>query len=376
MKKLKILHVEYRDYVHPEAGGAEVVLKEVYRRLSQQGHQVDYLNSLYPGATPEQMMEGARMIRVGNKFNFNWVAPYYFKKHLEQNHYDIIIEGIDKIPFFFPLYTKTPVLPLVPHLFGTTAFEEAPFPAAAYVWSMEQFIPYVYRKCPYYMTYSLSTREDLINRGIQADKIHVAYIALDHNLYRPAETQNNRIPNSLCFVGRIKRYKFIDHGMLAMVKLKEKYPNISYNIVGRGDNLPQLKSLAEKLGLSNNVKFWGFVDESTKVRILQESQIVLYNSVKEGWGLTAIEANACGTPVIASNSPGLREAVKDGVSGYLIEHGNIEQLAEYIDQILGNPSIQQKLYQGSLDWAGTFNWDNTAEKFLEYSYKTIEKYPK
>src|SRR5271157_6083867 len=86
LKSYKILHVEYRDYVHPEAGGAEVVLQEVYKRLSAQGHQIDYLTSKYKGASNTQMMDGAHMIRVGNKWNFNGVAPSYFKNHLEKNH--------------------------------------------------------------------------------------------------------------------------------------------------------------------------------------------------------------------------------------------------------------------------------------------------
>jgi glycosyltransferase involved in cell wall biosynthesis len=372
MRPYKILHVEYRDYVHPEAGGAEVVLREVYQRLSRQGHQVDYLTSLYPGASAEEMMDGARMLRTGNKWNFNWAAPAYYKKHLEKNNYDIIIEGIDKIPFFFPLYTKTPVLPLVPHLFGTTAFEEAPFPAAAYVWLMEQFIPYVYRKCPYYLTYSLSTRDDLIKRGIPGDIIHVAYIALNHDLFKPAIDNTTRHPHSLAYVGRIKRYKFIDHGIQVVARLKKEYPDIIYHIVGRGDNLEALKKMAADLKVEENVKFWGFVDEETKVKILQESQIVLYNSVKEGWGLTAIEANACGTPVIASNSPGLREAVSDGKTGFLIEHGNLDQLETRIRQIFDSKEEQLRLQQGSLEWANSFNWDKTAAKFLEFIEKTLE----
>ncbi len=374
MKSYKILHVEYRDYVHPEAGGAEVVLQEVYKRLSAQGHQIDYLTSKYKGASNTQIMDGAHMIRVGNKWNFNGVAPSYFKNHLEKNKYDVIIEGIDKIPFFFPFYTKIPVLALVPHLFGTTAFEEAPFPAAAYVWLMERFIPWGYRHVPYYMTYSESTKEDLVNRGISANKIHVVYIALNHDLYRPAANDAMKTPHSLCFVGRIKRYKFIEYGILAVERLRPQFPDIIYHIVGRGDNLSNLQKMAKDKGLEKNVKFWGFVDDKTKVEILQKSQVVLYNSVKEGWGLTAIEANACGTPVIASNSPGLREAVVDQKTGFLVEHGNIDQLTDKIKQIFTSPDLRQKLEQGSIEWANTFNWDKTADRFLEFIQKTVEYY--
>jgi glycosyltransferase involved in cell wall biosynthesis len=376
MEKYKILHIEYRDYIHPEAGGAEVVLREVYRRLTDQGHQVDYLTSQYPGCVPTDVMDGVRMIRTGNKWNFNWVAPRYFKKHLEQNNYDVIIEGIDKIPFFFPLYTKSPVLPLVPHLFGTTVFREAAFPAATYVWLMEQFIPMVYKKCPYYMTYSKSTAEDLANRGVNADKVHVVYIAMDHELYRAPEPGTVKEPHSIAFVGRLKRYKFIDYGIQAVARMKSEFPDMTYHIVGRGDNQPALEALTKQLGVENNVKFWGFVDEAKKVEILQKSQVLLYNSEKEGWGLTAIEANACQTPVIASNSPGLREAVSDGKSGFLIEHGNMDQLTGKIREIFVDKALQQKLQQGAVEWAATFNWDKTAEGFLEFIDRTAKDWGK
>ena len=108
--------------------------------------------------------------------------------------------------------------------------------------------------------------------------------------------------------------------------------------------------------------------------ILQKSQIVLYNSIKEGWGLTAIEASACGTPVIASNSPGLREAVVDGKTGYLVRHGDIDHLTQKICEIFKSPELQQKLENGSIEWANTFNWDKTAERWLEFVDKTIEYY--
>ena len=376
MKKYKILHVEYRDYIHPEAGGAEVVLREVYRRLTDQGHQVDYLTSQYPGCVPTDVMDGVRMIRTGNKWNFNWVAPRYFKKHLESNQYDAIIEGIDKIPFFFPLYTKTPILPLIPHLFGTTVFREAAIPVASYVWLMEQFIPMVYKHCPYFVTYSKSTAEDLHRRGVRADKIHVVYIAMDHDLFRAPAPGTVKEPHSIAFVGRLKRYKFIDYGIQAVARMKSEFPDMTYHIVGRGDNQPALEALAKQLGVEKQVKFWGFVDEQKKVEILQKSQVLLYNSEKEGWGLTAIEANACQTPVIASNSPGLREAVSDGQSGFLIEHGNLDELTRRIREIFIDKSLQQKLQQGAIEWAATFNWDKTAEGFLEFIERTSKDWGK
>ena len=92
-------------------------------------------------------------------------------------------------------------------------------------------------------------------------------------------------------------------------------------------------------------------------------------SPKEGWGLTVIEANACGTPVVAANSPGLRDSVKDNYNGVLYKWGKIDQLAQKLTNQLQNRPFNTRMQQNAVEWAKRFNWDESAAKMI----KIIEK---
>jgi len=112
-------------------------------------------------------------------------------------------------------------------------------------------------------------------------------------------------------------------------------------IIGRGDYREELGHIAEKLGFADKVIFYGFISEEEKVRILSEVDVVVNTSQKEGWGITNIEANACGTPVISANVPGLRDSVDNGNSGLLYEYGNIDDLTSKLELALLDPKMKQ-----------------------------------
>ena len=124
------------------------------------------------------------------------------------------------------------------------------------------------------------------------------------------------------------------------------------------------QELADRLDIKSQVEFTGFVSQQEKVERLRKAWVAVCPSLKEGWGLTNIEANACGTSVIAANSPGLRDSVVDNETGYLYEYGNIDQLAEKLEMILLDDTIRTGLETGGRNWAARFNWDDAADKFL------------
>lgn len=98
---------------------------------------------------------------------------------------------------------------------------------------------------------------------------------------------------------------------------------------------------------------------------MQQAWVFANPSSMEGWGITSIEANACGTPVVASNVPGLRDSVRNPHTGYLVEYGNPAAFAEKIDLLISNTKQRQFMEQESLDWAAKFDWNQQAEKALE-----------
>ncbi len=98
-----------------------------------------------------------------------------------------------------------------------------------------------------------------------------------------------------------------------------------------------------KLGEDEAVDFRGFVTEEDKLSLLRSSWANVFPSPKEGWGITVVEAAACGTPSIASNSPGLRDSVRNGETGYLVPHADADALATRMLELAGSPTLVARL---------------------------------
>ena len=362
LKKLRVLAFNWRDIENPEAGGAEVHIHEILQWLVKQGHSVTLLCSTFSGCTSNVSIDGVRVLRRGKWFNANFALPLAYLSELRHEEFDVVLEDINKIPFYTPCFVKAPVLAIIPHLFGTTVFQEASFPSAMYVYFYELFIPIVYRNAKF-MVISESTKRDLVRRGIKPEKIDVVECGLDHDLYR--ELNVARDPKLALYLGRLRKYKCVHLLIRAMIKVRDSVPDARLVIVGDGPYKPELERLTHALGLSGAVEFRGHVSPEEKVKLLCQATVVANPSPKEGWGLTVIEANACGVPVVASRSPGLIDSIKDGETGFLVEHGNVEQLAQRMVEVLVNGEVRERLSRGAVRWAGRFNWEGCARKTAE-----------
>jgi len=367
----KILFLNWQCIKHPLGGGAEVYHHEILKRLATQGHSVTWLCSHYKALAHEETIDGIRIVRTGGRNWFNFAAPAACRRLLKTKPYDIVIDSINKIPLMTPLYScGKPVLAYVHHLFRKTIFRETILPFALYVYLTEKMVPAVYRRIPF-CAVSESTRNDLQDFGIGKDRITIIENCVDHELYRPDPAKLSPGP-LIGYLGRIKKYKSVDHLILAFERVRSNIPGARLVIVGDGDNLPELKILARNLGLSDAVEFTGFLSAERKVEILQQCTVVGNPSIKEGWGLTVIEANACGTPVIAADVQGLRDSVVDGKTGFLYPYGDIDRLADLLQNVLINAELRGRLSAHALEWASGFNWDTNAAKTLDLIEQTIE----
>ena len=350
---------------HPEAGGAEVIIQEIMGRLAQAGHAITMLTGAFRGGAARARVAGADVHRTGNQFNFNFAAPAYYKRHLKPLGFDVIVEDVNKIPFFMPMHEPdVPVVAVVPHLFGTTVFQQASIPLAGYVYLYERFIPLVYKNC-FFSVLSESTRDDLIARGLRPDRLRLIHSGMDHGLYFPDGRKPSARPPWVAYLGRLKKYKGIDLVIQAMPEVVQRVPEAVYKIVGEGDDRPRLEAMTRKLGMQAHVDFTGWISGSTKVDLLRNCRILAYTSPKEGWGLSVIEAGACAVPVVASNSPGLRESVVDGKTGYLVPHGDVPILANRMIRLFSDDHLADRMGAEGIQWAATFNWDETTRKTLE-----------
>jgi len=297
--------------------------------------------------------------RHGGRHSFAALGRGAVRAALGREPWDLVLEDINKLPLYLPTLTPLPFCAVVPHLFGTTAFDEAPWPMAAVVAAAERPIPRVYRRAGFHAI-SESTRDDLVARGVPAERIRVIHPGIDCRAYAPVAGLDRALPPTFLYVGRLKRYKGVEVAIRALHLARRQRADLSLDIAGTGDDAARLVRLARDTGLADAVRFHGFVAEDRKRELFRHAWANLFPSPKEGWGLTIIEAAACGTPSIASDSPGLRDSVRDGVTGYLVPHGDAEALAARMVELAGNPGTVERLGGEARRAACTWSWDDAA----------------
>lgn len=362
-----ILVINWQDWQNKYAGGAEVYFYEIFSRLLKRGHSVILLCSRGEGQRRYEVIDGFEIFRIGRRFNFNFYVPFALRAILRKKPVDVIIDDLNKIPFYSPLFTRKKNLAMVMHLFRRTIFKETNIFFAGYVFITERIIPLLYHNSNF-IAISESSAEDLKKMGVRK-KIYIVYSGIP-------EIKDNSIiqrkKNLIAYVGRIKRYKSIDHLLKAIATIREEMP-VELVVAGDGDARDELVEFSRKLNIK--VDFCGMVSEQKKYEIYKSARVVVQPSIKEGWGLTVIEAQSCGTPVVCANSPGLRETLIDGKTGFLYEYGNIAQLAERIKILISDDSLWHKFSDGAKEWAKNFSWEHSAglmEKILREETGKIE----
>ena len=304
---MRIVLVNWQDRENPQAGGAEIHLHEIFGRLASRGHEVTLLCGGWPGCPSQASLDGIDVVRVGTRLTWPALARDAYRRLVRDRPHEVLVEDINKMPLYTPHWGARRVVGLVPHLFGGTVFQELAAPLAALVWLSERPIARVYRNAPFHAI-SESTADDLVNRGIRRDLIRVIYPGIDTLHYAPDAACRSASP-LFSYLGRLKRYKGIDLVIRAFAEAA--LPDATLEIAGAGDHRPALERLAASLDLDGRARFLGRISEEDKVSLLRRSWALAFASPKEGWGITNLEAAACGTPVVASTSPGIRESVRD-----------------------------------------------------------------
>lgn len=360
---MRILVLNWLDRANPDAGGAEEHLHEVFGRIGRSGHDVTVLASSWVNARTSEFDEGLEIHRAGGRYSYEWAAPRYYRKTLREREFDVVVEDLNKVPLFSPLWAKRPVCLLVHHLFGSVAFQEANIPLAAATWLMERPIPRIYRKNPV-IAVSESTASDLAARGLARDHITVIPNGVDLEWYTIDPAIRENMEPTLLYIGRLKRYKRIDLVLQAVAGLRDRGHTVRLDIAGKGDDRARLEEVVADLRVENQVRFMGYVDERTKRDLMRRSWVHLLTSPKEGWGITNIEAAACGTPTVASDSPGLRDSVVDGETGFLVPHGDVDALVQKLEHLIENRVARNRMGLAARAYAERFTWDSAAERVL------------
>jgi glycosyltransferase involved in cell wall biosynthesis len=366
---MKILVINWQDIKNPLGGGAETHLHEIFKRVVARGHDVTLYCCEVSGEPREEVLDGIRIIRGGNRNLFNFYVPLRYFTRFKKERYDIVIDDVNKIPFYTPLYVREPLLGISHHFFGKSIFLEAGRIAGSYVYGAEKLVNSVYKKTPFAVV-SQSTLEEFLERGFPRENFTIIPNCITPQDFPMRVGPKNDAP-TVTYFGRLKKYKSADHLLKAFAIVLKKLPNARLQILGTGDFRPELERLAAELGIENEVKFFGFVSDEQKIELLSAAHCMVNPSMKEGWGITNIETNACGTPVISANVPGLRDSMSEGKNGLLYEYGDIDGLSSAIVKVLKDNGLREKLSYGAVAWARTFDWDDSATKMIELCEKVI-----
>jgi glycosyltransferase involved in cell wall biosynthesis len=353
IRPLRVLLLNWRDPRNPEAGGAEVHLHEVAKRLCAEGFSCVQVSHAFPGAPAEETLDGVRILRLGGKFLFNFTVALNLRRWCEEHRIEVVLDDSNKVALLSPWLCGKPVVLQLHHLFGKAIFRETAWPLALYVLFFERLMPFCYRKTRV-LTGSESSRRELLSKGFRRVEIAPEGVNLSDYALPVAPPRRAGL---VLYLGRVKRYKGLDAILRALSRLREKRPEARLAVAGTGDALPGLCELARNLGLEASVDFLGFVDERRKVELYHEAEVVVNSSLKEGWGLTSIEANACGTPVVAADVPGLCDSVRHGETGFLVPFGDAGAFAAALDRLLGDAELWRRLSAGARKWAEAHSWE-------------------
>jgi glycosyltransferase involved in cell wall biosynthesis len=350
---MRVLWYSWRDINHSEAGGAEVFTYEVMQRLIKQGYSITLFTSGYGDAPSNDNINGINVIRRGGKYSVYSKAKKFYAQN--KSNFDLVVDEINVKPFLTPKFVnELPLVGLVHQVSRGGLFYELPFPVnyIVYYYLIKRWLSN-YRNSPI-ITVSESQKRILQEFGVQE-----IYLVPEGLSVTPlVEVPKKETEPTVVFIGRLRRYKLPDHALRAFELIKKELPNAKMFFIGDGYMRPKLERMNVK-----DVTFYGKVDSDTKYALLSRAHVVLVPSVEEGWGLVVTESNAMGTPVIAYNVSGLRDSVKDGQTGMLVDSNSPEGLAATALKLLKEKERLTKLSHNALSYSKQFSWSRTANAF-------------
>jgi glycosyltransferase involved in cell wall biosynthesis len=387
---MKILWLTWKDPTHPHAGGAEVVQRELCKRLTADGHEVTILTASYPGAAHEDTLHGCRIIRVGGRFSVYWHAYRYYKKHLV-GWADIVIDETNTIPFFAKYYVKEPHLMFFHQLCREIWFYQMRFPLSLIGYLLEPLYLRLLSGSQAIVV-SESTKRDLMRHGFKAGNIHIISEGIELEPLTTLKKIEKYPQPTLLSLGAIRPMKRTLDIIKAfeIIKSQASTPSlIARNGAERSDEAIQQNPLAtlrliiagdtsgtygEKAlrhiaqsPFKADIEVLGRVSKEEKLELMQKSHALAVTSVKEGWGLVVTEAASQGTPAVVYNVDGLRDSVRRGETGIITTENTPENLAKAIAHLLtdqGDNIKYTQLREAAWHWSKEITFEQAYEDFI------------
>lgn len=354
---MRVAVLNWRDIHHPHAGGAEVVSHEQAKGLAARGHEVTLYAARFPGSSPEEWINGYRVLRQGDRFGVYAKSASRLLQRSRTERPDVVLEHVTGLPWYAPLWSPAPTVSYFYHVIGPTYFQELATPLAAIGWAAERLAPAVYRGRPS-LCLGAGSRRVFESLGYHASDFQLLPPGIRSDIYTPGGPKS--ATPSMVLVGRIMQYKRVDLAIRALGELHAELPALRLHVVGPdpGGLRPELQALADHLGVGEMVLFHGWVPESTKRALLRSAWVNLVPSDQEGWGLTIMEAAACGTPSVGSDISGLSDALVPGVTGATFRQGDASDLARTVRSLLADEEGRRAMAVSGRRFVEPMTWEN------------------
>ncbi len=351
---------------HPLAGGAEIVTEELAKRLVRDGVEVTILTSGFRGCRKEEIVNGYKIIRLGDLISVYWEAYKYYKKNLV-GWADLVIEEINTVPFLCKFYVKEKNIILIHQLCRQIWFYGMSFPINLVGFLVEPF--YLFSLSDRRVaTISESTKRDLQKYGFKKDNISILPMGLETSplLEKDFVNQKKEKDPTMIYLGSIRKMKRPKHVLKAFELAKKIIPNLKFFVVGFGKNeyASEFFKDIKNSRYSKDITCFGRVTNEKKLEILKKAHVICVSSVKEGWGLIVTEANSCGTPAVVYDIDGLRDSCKNGVTGIVCQKNPIS-MASSVIKLLKDEKMYAKYRLNAWKASFSYDYERTYKKFLK-----------
>lgn len=365
-----VLICNWRDTRNPEGGGSEVYVEQMAAGLVERGFEVTIACAAHDHAPRREVRDGIRFERRGSKLDVyaRTALALLLRRY---GRVDVVVDVQNGLPFLTRWVTRAPVVLLVHHVHR----EQWPVVYPGLIgrigwWIESRLSPRVYRRSRY-VAVSRSTRDELVDLGVDRSAISIIHNGTEPTpMLSAAESARTDDP-TLCVLGRLVPHKQVEHAIDAVADLAERHPRLSLDIVGSGWWEDELRAHAEARGVSERVRFHGFVDDRTKHHLVARAWVMALPSLKEGWGLVVGEAGAHGTPTVAyASAGGTAESIHHKDSGVLVDHPH--ELTEAIDQILSDREWRSHLGEGARAMSQSFSWEASRSEFAQVIARALD----
>lgn len=341
---LNVGFVSWRDLPHPQAGGSELVVDRYARGLQERGHRVRLMCGGPVGRHHYPVDD------LGGPYAQYLRAPLVHARRYR--HTDVLVDVQNGIPFYSPLWRARPVVCLVHHVHAEQwALRFGP-PVAALGRTLEgRGMPLAYRRARF-VAVSPSTSRALQDLGVPADRIDVVTSGVDEDGHAPPGRSDEPLFLAL---GRLVPHKRIDL-LLDLWREVREVVGGRLVIAGDGPELPRLRRRAPP-----GVELCGHVSEARKRELLSAAWLLVHPALHEGWGVVVLEAAAVGTPAIAFDVPGVRDAIQPGCSGELA--ADPAAFARLWVELADSPERRARMGAAARAWAATQDWTTSVRGF-------------